>query len=215
MFLRSQKLLYASLGAAALFGILVGRWLLKNNGPCTVDYGLVAAWIGALSAAGLLAVAIVGTKYAYQTAKSAIEALRLESEPMLLADVDVTDEEPQVGFSVEARNGELVQGSWLTDTSGLPHTSLRIRIRNVGRRPAYNIMARILLSSPESEFFPLGVPFYIQALLPNEHSILLIQNRAPSGLLATVNGGTQGSISEPGTDVDARIYRSNAFPMPF
>ena len=57
---------FALLGAILVgaLGALVGRWFLPNNGPCTVDYGLVAAWVGAIAAAGLVVVGGIAARYA-------------------------------------------------------------------------------------------------------------------------------------------------------
>jgi hypothetical protein len=89
-----------------------------------------------------------------------------------------------------------------------------VRIRNKGRRPAFNIKANMLIKDAMSNFAEMSQPFFIQGLLPNESAVVLIQNDSPTALVATVADATVGSVSKLGQDVATPIYLSSAFPMP-
>lgn len=192
-------------------GLLAGRWLLPNNGPCTIDYGLVAAWVAALAAVAVVVVGGVAARYAYMTALGALGTLKVESEPILLAEVDQSDERPTFEFSIRAIDKRLVPGPTATGSKGC---TLRIRVRNIGRGPAFNVKPNVEIRSVLGDFEPMVQPFFIQGLPPGSSAVLLMQNDSPTSVNATITDTTMGSVASPGKDVSVTVHLSSVFPMP-
>jgi hypothetical protein len=51
-----------------------------------------------------------GTSYALQTSRIAAETLKIETEPTLLAEVDITEEKQVFEFAVRAAGDRLIVG---------------------------------------------------------------------------------------------------------
>ncbi len=122
-------------------------------------------WVGALSAFAavvLAIVSIVGTRYAYMAAMAAIDTLRLETEPKLIAEV-FPNSGMHIGIIVRNVEGEL-QASY---TSELQGNNPAIRVVNIGRSPATNVTVAFLFEDTTAKVdakFEESIP----SLGPNE-----------------------------------------------
>lgn len=190
-------------------GVLIGRWLLLNNGPCTIDYGVIASWIAALGTVGLVVIGGVGAVYAYRTAWSAIEAIRLKTAPFILAEADVTDQKPDFTIGFKLYKEKLLQCAPDYSRGGL-----RISIRNLGERPVFNVSVTIRIEDIHKAYEPVTQRFFSQLLIPMSNAVILIQNNVATVLQASVVGGSVGSESRPGQSEPVHVFESGIFPMP-
>lgn len=201
---------------ALALGVLIGRWLLPNNGPCTLDYGLVAAWIGTAAAVGLVFVGWLAAAYAYRTARAALDTLALEREPILLAEIDDAKFDlqapPQLAVQINLRDDNALLIAPLMEPSEIG--LLRIKIRNVGRGAALNAKVPLLIKNEERGQSTI-LPCYIQGLESSEVYRVWIQNRTLTEVLSlTANEATADSSTTPGVhDAAIRLYVSTAMPF--
>ena len=197
---------------ALAVGVLIGRWLLPNNGPCSVDYGLVANCVVALGTIGLVIVGGFGVKYAYQTAKSAIATLGLQSAPFILAEVDTGDREPDFIVAIKLYENKRLLNAPPDKES---KRGLRISIRNLGARAVFDVQVMIRIEDINKQYEPTTQMIYAQWLFPGENKVYLIQNTVETTVLqASVESGSVGSESRPGQSDDVHVYESGTFPIP-
>ncbi len=193
-------------------GLFIGRWLLPNNGPSSVDYSLVASCVIALGTIGLVIVGAFAARYAYRTATSAIDTLRLQAAPFILAQVDTRDHEPN--FVVAIR---LYQHQTLLNAPPdlKSKNGTRIGIRNLGTRAVFDVNVMVRIDDINKQYEPAHQKIYAQWLLPGESTVYLIQNTVKTTVLqVSIESGTVGSESHPGESQDVHVYESGTFPIP-
>jgi hypothetical protein len=209
---REAIIVIVVLVVALAVGVLVGRWLLPNNGPCTVDYALVANCVVALGTIGLVIVGGFGIKYAYQTAKSAIDTLRLQSAPFILAEVDTSDREPDFIVAIRLHENKRLLNAPPDKES---KSGVKISVRNLGARAVFDVQVMIRIEDINKHYEPTLQKIYAQWLLPGESRVYLIQNTVTTTVLqAAIESGTVGSEPRPGQSEDIHVYESGTFPFP-
>src|SRR5580693_1495551 len=157
-------------------GVLIGRWLLPNNAPCSVDYGLLASTIIALGTVGLVIVGGFGIKYAYQTAQSAIDALNLKAAPFILAEVDNGEDPPNGFYSVRLNQNKLLLGPPDKESK----SGARISVRNVGERAVFNVQVTVRIDDLNKQNESTTAMIFAQWLLPGQRTLYVIQNSVPT-----------------------------------
>ena len=145
------------------------------------------------------------------TARGALGTLEIESQPILLAEVDNTDEKPAFQFAVKASGKHLMAGPVERGSKGC---ILRIRVRNIGRGPAFNVKPQVAIRDALNNFVPTTTPLFVQGLRPGDSAVFLIQNDSPTAVVTTIASATMGSVTNPGEDTPVTVYLSSAFPMP-
>jgi hypothetical protein len=197
--------------ASLSIGLLVGRWLIPNNGPCTLDYAVVAAWVASIAAVGLVAVGAYGVYYAYLTASSAMETLRIQTEPSVLAGVDEDDgKAPYLAWAIRVIGDRMMPSPAFGEFDGCRG---RIRISNVGQRPIINLRAIIEIRDVGQHYETTSQLFFVQGLLPGEHRTVEFRNEVPTALAFSVLAATADSSSKPGQPGPVNVYASEALPM--
>ena len=147
-----------------------------------------------------------------QTAKSAIDTLRLQAAPFIVAEVDTNDTPPN--FTVAFRlyeNKRLLNGPPDND----PKKGMRISVRNLGARAVFDVNVMIRIDDINKRYDSASQKIYAQWLLPGESTVYLIQNAVPTTVLqASIESGTVGSEARPGQSEDVHVYESGTFPIP-
>jgi hypothetical protein len=202
----------ASYLVALALGVIVGHWALPNHAPSKADYGLVASGVVALGTVGLVIVGGFGIRYAYQTAKSAIDTLRLQSAPFMLAEVDTSDREPNFAVGIRLHQNKALLNGPPDKTS---KSGTRISVRNLGARAVFDVQVMVRIEDINKLYEPTSAKIYAQWLLPGENTVILIQNTVTTTVLrASIESGTVGSESRPGQSDDVHVYESGTFPIP-
>ncbi|MGA8534673.1 MAG: hypothetical protein WB615_11235 [Candidatus Tumulicola sp.] len=202
---------------AGLAGFLIGRWLLPSNGPCALDYGLVAAWLTGTATLLLVVIAACAAYYAYGTASAALETLALEREPILLVEIDTDKPPARPDMQVEITKPEshlLISSIVKASECGL----VRIKIRSIGRGPALNAKVTLVLDDVDAEekvVTTLSTPCFIQSIAPGEAYRLWLHNGTQTRVLRVTITDAMGDSStapvKPNTPL--RLHRSSALPF--
>ncbi len=193
-------------------GILIGRWLLPNKEPCTVDYLIAANCVIALGTIALVIVGGLAAKFAYQTAQNAIDALNVKTAPFILAEVDTGEEPPTFTYAIRLHeNKSLLLGPPDKDSKN----GARISIRNLGERAVFDVQVIVRVADINGLYESTTAKIYAQWLLPDQSVVYLIQNDVSTTVLkASIERGSVGSESQPGQSRDVHVYESGTFPIP-
>jgi hypothetical protein len=200
---------------------------------CAVAWGLVTSLIAAVASVGLLIVAIIAALYAKGATISALEMLRLESEPVLMAAIETglppsgsydndqgTAARPDIRFEIRQHADGRIQ--FRLTQSELPiERTFFISIQNVGRSPALNVRIELHASPIENVFrgehLPLDsitVPIFIQGLAPSGRFTILLHNGSQVVSQVNVLNATRSSSFNEDETVKVKLFRSSAMPFP-
>lgn len=186
----------------------------------SIDWNAVAAWITGVSTFGLLVVAVLAAFYAKRAADSALETLRLESEPVLMASIAHDGERIDLGVGMsQHEDGRLFLG--LLPGESLPQIrSFLIAVENVGRSPALDVKVQVEAKPIESAIgepvpAPVTMPLFIQGLPPNGRYVFGVHNG--TGLVVEFNvlDARRASFSRTGGTESTRLFTSSALPITF
>lgn len=195
---------------------------------CTIDWNAVAAWVTAIATFGLLVVGIAAALYAKRASDSALESLRLESEPVLMVSIEpfkantLAPHEPpesRPGMVTQLKqlpNGVLIFGPAQQGISEI--STMLFVVQNVGRSPALNVEAR-LVATPEHDPVggkvpdPASVPVFIQGLAPQGRFGIVVHNGTAVVCNFTISDATRASATE-GKRQPAKMFTSTALPFP-
>ena len=178
----------------------------------------LARWIEAVATIGmfvataaLVVVGLFAARWARDAATAAVQALRLESEAVLLAG-QASYSEDQIDWKGKLvwQSGKLL----VLPTNALDQKGTGfVTIRNInGRAVAVNVTVSLRIVDVQVKDETTS-SFFIQYLAPQDTFVYGIHNEAPSGYYVAVERAVMDSSSAPGKQAPATLYSSKALPV--
>ncbi len=155
----------------------------------------------------LLPTGAVAAWFAYKTANA---TLQLESEPLIMIEVEEHTADPKRVVQIEELDGKVFARAALpADTP-----SLFITLRHIGRSPAVNLVFRFIVTVPQTDHEDILFPIYVQRLLPQAPYVMGFCNQPHFMLTVDVAGVTAESAANVSKPKETLLARSDAMPLP-